>query len=105
MCGHSSTLWIDFIMRTIAVCALAVLSAVSVGALETGFWQSAIDAAEVRGGGRVSVPAGRHVVGQLYLKSNVELHLEDGAVLEGAPGLHHDVVHALPYSEGTWSQG
>ena len=49
------------------------------------------------------VAKGRHVTGQLYLKSNVELHLEEGAVLEGAVGLHNYVVHALPFSEGTWS--
>lgn len=65
--------------------------------------QARIDAASANGGGVVNIPAGRHVVGQLYLKSNVELHLEDDAVLEGAPGLHNYVVHALPYSEGTWS--
>lgn len=87
-----------------------VLMAVAAGTLaygaedlETGRWQAAIDAAAKRGGGRVCVPEGRHVVGQLYLKSNVELHLEDGASLEGAPGLHNYAVHKLPFSEGTWS--
>lgn len=74
-----------------------------VAAMETEFWQQAIDAAAANGGGVVCVPRGRHVVGQLYIKNNVELHLEDGAVLEGAPGLYNYVVHALPYSEGTWS--
>lgn len=64
--------------------------------------QTSIDAASAAGGGLVNIPAGRHVVGQLYLKNNVELHLEEGALLEGAPGLHNYVVHALPYSEGTW---
>ena len=71
--------------------------------LETKSIQSAIDAASASGGGRVVVTKGRHVTGQLYLKSNVELHLEEGAVLEGAVGLHNYVVHALPFSEGTWS--
>ena len=87
-----------------------VLMAVAAGTLaygaedlETGRWQAAIDAAAKRGGGRVCVPKGRHVVGQLYLKSNVELHLEDGASLEGAPGLHNYAVHKLPFSEGMWS--
>ena len=45
--------------------------------------QARIDAASATGGGVVTIPAGRHVVGQLDLKSGVELHLEKGAVLEG----------------------
>lgn len=70
---------------------------------ETEMWQSRIDEVSSSGGGRVTIPAGKHHVGQLYLKNNVELHLEEGAVLEGVPGLHNYVVHALPFSEGTWS--
>jgi len=65
--------------------------------------QREIDLAAERGGGRVVVPSGRHVVGQIDLKSNVELHLEKGAVLEGAVGIENYRVTALPYSEGTWS--
>ena len=71
--------------------------------LETARFQREIDDVAAQGGGRVVVPAGRHVVGQLDLKSNVELHLEKGAVLEGAVGLENYRVTALPYSEGTWS--
>jgi len=70
--------------------------------LETEIWQGKIDAAAANGGGRVVVPAGRHVTGQLYLKSGVELHLEEGASLEGAPGSQNYKVHVLPYSEGDW---
>jgi len=55
------------------------------------------------GGGRVTVPAGRHVVGQIDLLSNVELHLEKGAILEGAQGMENYRILELPYSEGTWS--
>ena len=94
-------------MRQIGV-LMAALTAASVcmaedAGLETVRWQTAIDVASRRGGGVVSVPAGRHVVGQLYLKSNVELRLERGASLEGAAGLHNYRVHKLPFSEGTWS--
>ncbi|MCG8448944.1 MAG: glycoside hydrolase family 28 protein, partial [Pirellulales bacterium] len=47
--------------------------------------QSAIDACHQAGGGRVVVPAGpAFVTGSLQLKSNVELHLESGAVLAGS---------------------
>ena len=78
----------------------AVASAVL---LKTRHFQRQIDKAAAQGGGRVVVPAGRHVVGQIDLKSNVELHLERGAVLEGAVGLENYRVTELPYSEGTWS--
>ena len=43
--------------------------------------QRAIDAAAAQGGGRVSVPAGEYETASLILRSNVELHLEAGAVL------------------------
>jgi len=69
---------------------------------ETARWQAAIDAAAAKGGGIVSVPPGRHYVGQLDLRSNVELRLEKGAILEGAVGLHHYRAVELPYSEGSW---
>jgi len=69
----------------------------------TARWQAEIDAAEARGGGTVVVPAGRHLVGELELKSNVRLHLERNAVLEGAVGIENYRNRMLPYSEGTWS--
>ena len=90
----------------VAVCTVAcglILNAEGDQHVETESLQAAIDAASASGGGRVVVAKGRHVTGQLYLKSNVELHLEEGAVLEGAAGLHNYAVHALPFSEGTWS--
>ncbi len=43
--------------------------------------QAAVDAAAAAGGGRVVVPAGRFLSGSVLLRSNVELHLENGAVL------------------------
>lgn len=70
---------------------------------ETDRWQSAIDRAGAAGGGRVVIPSGVHRVGGLVLRSNVELRLEKGAVLEGVVGLEHYPVLTLPYSEGTWS--
>ena len=48
---------------------------------ETMRWQARIDAVSAAGGGVVTVPPGRHVVGMLELKSNVELRLADGAEL------------------------
>lgn len=52
--------------------------------LNTQSIQAAIDAASAQGGGRVIVGPGRHVCGTIYLKSNVTLHLESGAVLLGS---------------------
>lgn len=89
-----------------AVAFLALAAAKAEGkpaADETAQWQRAIDAAAAHGGGRVTIPAGRHLVGQLDLRSNVEIHLAEGAVLEGLPGLEHYRIVELPFSEGTWS--
>jgi len=41
----------------------------------------AIDACYKNGGGRVIIPAGKYKSGTITLKSNVELHLERGAIL------------------------
>jgi polygalacturonase len=42
---------------------------------------TAISACAAAGGGRVVVPAGKFLTGAIKLKSNVNLHLEDGATL------------------------
>lgn len=70
---------------------------------ETARWQDAIDEAARVGGGRVSIPAGRHRVGGLLMRSNVELHLEDGAELNALTGLENYHLVERPYSEGIWS--
>ena len=76
---------------------------VKTAGLETEKWQRLIDETAARGGGLVTVPAGRHLVGGLELRNNVELHLEKNAVLEGAYGLENYRIWSLPCSEGTWS--
>lgn len=43
--------------------------------------QTAVDTASAAGGGRVVLPSGRFLSGSVLLKSNVELHLQAGAVL------------------------
>jgi len=43
--------------------------------------RDAIQACSAAGGGRVTVPAGVFLTGAIHLKSNVNLHLEDGATL------------------------
>lgn len=47
--------------------------------------QAAIDQVSMSGGGVVALLAGSHITGGLRLKSGVELHLTDGAVLKPIP--------------------
>ncbi len=55
--------------------------------LDTKAVQAAIDCAAGQGGGVVSVPAGTYVCGSIWLKSNIELHLDCGAVIKGSPDI------------------
>lgn len=47
----------------------------------TEAFKKAIEACHKSGGGRVVVPAGKFLTGPIYLKSNVNLHLKDNAVI------------------------
>ncbi|WP_111708289.1 glycoside hydrolase family 28 protein [Lutibacter citreus] len=48
--------------------------------------QAAIDACTENGGGKVIIPAGKTVmIGTIYMKDYVTLHIENGAVLLGSP--------------------
>ena len=47
----------------------------------TAAFARAIEACHKSGGGRVIVPSGRWVTGPIVLRSNVELHLEEGATI------------------------
>lgn len=47
----------------------------------TKAFKKAIEACNKAGGGRVIVPAGNFLTGPIYLKSNVNLHLKDNAVI------------------------
>lgn len=57
--------------------------------MSTAAIQSAIDAASKKGGGRVVVPEGLFLTGSIILKSNVELHLTEKAVLRGSTNPDH----------------
>lgn len=46
--------------------------------------QKAIDTAAQRGGGTVTVPAGRYLSGTIHLRSHITLHLENGAIILGS---------------------
>lgn len=55
--------------------------------LDTQSFQAAIDACSAAGGGVVQVPAGQYHTGTIWLKSHVELRLEEGAELLGSLNL------------------
>ncbi|MBR2510371.1 MAG: hypothetical protein IKB71_11600 [Lentisphaeria bacterium] len=54
---------------------------------DTAAIQRAIDECAVQGG-TVIVPPGVYLTGSIYLKSNVELHIQKGATLLGSPDLN-----------------
>jgi len=69
--------------------ATNIVSITDFGALpdgepQTGKIQAAIDQCFLRGGGEVRIPAGKFRTGGLRLRSNVTLHLLQGAVLCGS---------------------
>ena len=76
-------------MKRISVVAILVLAGTAFAGPPEGMqWeteaiQAKIDAAAAKGGGRVTVGKGVHPCRTLYLKSGVELHLEEGAVILG----------------------
>lgn len=59
--------------------------------------QSAIDRASAAGGGRVVLADGVYESATLYLRSNVELHVAEGAVLrgDGRAEAYDDIAHPL----------
>ena len=52
--------------------------------LDTSAIQSAIDACAAQGGGTVTLPAGQYLTGSLFLRDNISLHLDSGAVILGS---------------------
>jgi hypothetical protein len=65
--------------------------------LNTDAIQKAVDTVHERGGGTVTVPSGVFMTGTIVLKSNITLHLDNGATLLGSPNLDH----YRRYSNGT----
>ncbi len=53
--------------------------------VQTAAIQAVLDTCSANGGGTVFVPAGTYETGTLTLRSNVTLHLDNGAVLRGSP--------------------
>jgi polygalacturonase len=61
-------------------------------------FKKAIDACAKSGGGRVVVPSGQFLTGPVHLKSNVNLHLADGAVVK----FHRNPRKYLPVVFTRW---
>ena len=55
--------------------------------LDTKAIQAAIDSVAAQGGGMVEVPAGVYLTGSIWLRDNIDLHLNTGAVIKGSPDL------------------
>ena len=53
--------------------------------LTSDAFNKAIEVASNNGGGRIIVPAGEYLCGSIRMKSNTELHFEDGAKIIAAP--------------------
>lgn len=66
--------------------------------------QLALDRCSLLGGGTVTVPAGTYMIGAIALRSNVTLHLEEGAILQGSDDLKDYPVMQVRW-EGKWVQG
>jgi polygalacturonase len=66
--------------------------------------QLAIDRCSILGGGTVNVPAGTYLTGALRLRSNVTLHLEKDAILQGSPDFADYPVSQVRW-EGKWIPG
>ena len=70
--------------------ALSVKECGAVGdgvTLDTKAIQTAIDSVAALGGGVVEVPAGVYLTGSIWLRDNINLHLNPGAVIKGSPEL------------------
>jgi hypothetical protein len=62
---------------------------------DVGAIQNAIDECHQSGGGQIIVPAGKtYLTGSFALKSNVELHIERGAVIRGSAN-YADYTHRM----------
>ena len=73
--------------------------------LSTAAIQAAIDACAGDGGGTVLIPNGTFIIGTIWLRSNVELHLEAGAVLKASENMDdYNDEDAYPQNYGVPSE-
>ena len=89
-------------MRCLFCVVMSAATSFADVAWETTAIQARIDAAAAAGGGRVTVGKGVHPCGTIWLKSGVELHLEEGAVLLG--GDKSDDYEDIEESDGIYPE-
>ena len=77
-----------------AVCDVSKYGATGNGkSLDTAAIQKAIDACHAQGGGTVVLNNGKFLSGTIFLKSNITLRIEPGAVLLGSANIKDFEVH------------
>ena len=64
--------------------------------LNTQSIQRAIDHIAAEGGGRLIFTVGRYLTGAIQLKSNVTLHIGEGATLVAAPSIYNMLTGSMP---------
>ena len=68
--------------------------------------QKAVDAANMAGGGEVLFPKGTYLCGSVFLKSDVDFHLAEGATLKGSPDhADYNAVDVTPQNNGRLGKG
>jgi len=73
---------------------------------DTAAIQRAIDAANAVGGGEVLLPKGVYLCGSVFLKSGVDFHLAEGAVLKGSPDpADYNALEIAPQNQGRLGVG
>jgi len=70
--------------------------------LNTTAIQKAIDYIHENGGGQLVFSVGRYLTGSLELKSNVTIHLKEGAILVGSTNIYDYPVES-PYNALVWA--
>ena len=64
-------------------------------ALDSRAIQSVIDSCARQGGGTVYLPAGQYLTGSLFLRDNISIHLDSGAVILGSENSEdYPIVHS-----------
>ncbi|KAJ7242809.1 hypothetical protein O6H91_01G042800 [Diphasiastrum complanatum] len=76
----------NFERQPVVVCNVSDYGAIGNGeVLNTGPIQAAIDSCASKGGGIVYFPPGDFLTGTVFLKSNILLHVDEGASILGSP--------------------
>ncbi len=75
-------------------------------AKDTPAVQRAVDAAAAKGGGEVLVPSGTYLCGSIFLKTGVDFHLAEGAVIKGSPDpADYNALDVAPQNWGGLGKG